>query len=161
MDVSAIVVRIKRDSNQNERFQEGQLSHNQSDCYYLFQIQSNLQLIQLLLSNRRRRTAHHIAAGVVLRESDEVADAVGTAEKRAEAVEAEGQTSVRRSTVLKSTHQEAKLLLSLLISETKRVEHLVLQGAVVDTDGAAADFHTVHHDVVGIGADVAPLRWVV
>ena len=126
-----------------------------------FQIQRNLQFIQLLLGNRRGRAAHHIAASVVLREGNEVADAVGATEKRAETVEAEGQTSVRRCSVLEGTHQEAELLLSLLVSEAEGVEHLVLQGAVVDTDGAATDLHTVHHDVVGIGANVAPLVRIV
>ena len=48
---------------------------------FSFQIQSNLQLIQLLLGNRGGATAHHVATGVVLREGDEVADAVGAAEE--------------------------------------------------------------------------------
>ena len=131
------------------------------DSIYLFQIQCDLQLVQLLLGNRGRRAAHHVATGVVLREGDEVADAVGATEERAETVEAEGQTSVRRCAVLEGTHQEAELLLRLLVGEAEGVEHLVLQGAVVDTDGAATDLHTVHHDVVGIGTDVAPLRRIV
>ena len=126
-----------------------------------FQIQRNLKLVQLLLGNRRRRAAHHIAAGVVLREGDEVANAVGATEERAETVEAEGQTSVRRCTVLKGTHQEAELLLRLFVGEAEGVEHLVLQGAVVDTDGTTADLHTVHHDVVGVGTDVTPLCRIV
>ena len=126
-----------------------------------FQIQRYLKLIQLLLSNRGGRAAHHVAAGVVLWEGNEVADAVGTAEERAETVETEGQTSVWWCAVLESSHQETELLLCRLVGEAEGVEHLVLQGAVVDTYGAASHLHTVHHDVVGVGADVAPLCWVV
>ena len=68
---------------------------------------------------------------------------------------------MRRSTILEGTHQEAELLLCFLVGEAQGVEHLVLQGAVVDTDGTTAHLHTVHHDVVGIGANVAPLRRVI
>ena len=119
------------------------MQHRLYRIIQLFQIQRNLQLIQLLLRYRRGRAAHHVAAGVVLREGDEVADAVGTAEQGAETVETESQTSVRRCAVLEGTHQEAELLLSLFVGEAKGVEHLVLQGAVVDTDGATTDLHTV------------------
>ena len=68
---------------------------------------------------------------------------------------------MRRCTILEGTHQEAELLLCLLVREAQGVEHLVLQGAVVDTDGTTTNLHTVHHDVVGVGTDVTPLGRVV
>ena len=68
---------------------------------------------------------------------------------------------MRRCTIGEGVHQEAELSLSLLVGEAKRMEHLVLQRAVVDTDTATADLDTVHHYVVSVGADVAPALRIV
>ena len=57
----------------------------------------------------RGRVNHHVAAGVVFGEGDEVADAVGAAEEAAEAVEAEGEAAVGWRAVLEGIEQEAEL----------------------------------------------------
>ncbi len=119
------------------------------------------EFVELFLADGRRGLAHDIAAAVVLGEGNEVADGVGAAEERAETVEAEGKTGVGRCAVGEGIHKEAELRLCLFVGESQRMEHLVLEGAVVDTDGAAAHLDTVHDDIVGVGADVAPAVRVV
>ena len=105
-----------------------------------FHINLDTQLVELFLADGRRRLAHHIATRVVLRESNEVANRVGTGKDRAQAVEAEGQTGVWRCAVGEGIHQEAELGSGALVGEAEGVEHLVLQHAVMDTDGAATHF---------------------
>ena len=62
---------------------------------------------------------------------------------------------MRRCAILECLHQEPELRLSAFFGEPEQGKHLVLQLGVVDTDAAAAQFHAVHHHVVGVGTDVA------
>ena len=59
-----------------------------------FEFHLDLEFVQLLVVDLRGCVEHHVAAGVVLREGDVVADRLRTAEERAEPVETEGQTAV-------------------------------------------------------------------
>ena len=60
-----------------------------------------------------------------------------------------------RRAVLEGVHQEAELFARAFLRESEQLEHGVLQLGVVDTNGAAAQFGAVHHDVVGCGAHLA------
>lgn len=123
--------------------------------------QFEVELVELRLVEPRRGVEHHVAAGVVLREGDVVADRVRAAEERAEPVETEGQTSVRGRTELEGVHQEAELLLRPLGREAQALEDLRLQFGVVDTDRAAADLRAVADEVVGVGAHAARIAFEV
>ena len=86
----------------------------------------DFKFIELLLIDSRRSIEHDIASGIVLREGNAVADTVETGKDAHPTVEAVGQTAVRRCTILKGIHQEAKLRLCLFRSESKNLEHLRL-----------------------------------
>ena len=117
--------------------------------------QRQIQLIELCLVDVTRGVEHHVAAGVVLREGDVVADRLRPAEQRAQAVEPERQSAVRGRAVLESVHQEAEALLRLVGREAQQFEHLLLQLRVVDTDRTAADLRAVADEVVGVGTHAA------
>ena len=58
---------------------------------------------------------------------------------------------MRRCSVAEGVHQEAELFLGFFGGEAQVAEHHHLRFPVVDTDGAAADFIAVEHDVVRVG----------
>lgn len=97
-------------------------------------MQVEVQLVELRRVDGRRCIEHHVAAGIVLRESDVVADRLRAAEQRAQTVETECQAAVRGRAVFEGVHQEAEALLRLLGREAQQFEHLLLQLRVVDTD---------------------------
>ena len=113
--------------------------------------QLQIQLVELRLVDVARGVEHHVAAGVVLREGDVVADRLRAAEQRAQTVETERKAAVRGRSVLEGVHQEAETLLRLFRREAQQLEHLGLQFRVVDTDRAAADLGAVADEVVGVG----------
>ena len=113
--------------------------------------QLQIQLVELRLVDVARGVEHHVAAGVVLREGDVVADRLRAAEQRAQTVETERKAAVRGRSVLEGVHQEAEALLRLLGREAQQFEHLLLQLRVVDTDRTAADLRAVADEVVGVG----------
>lgn len=123
-----------------------------SDFALFFRLnQLQAKFVELRLVDIARCVEHHVAAVVVFREGDVVADRLRTSEERAEPVETEGQTAVRGCAVLEGVHQEAETLLRLFRREAQQLEHLGLQFRVVDTDRAAADLGAVTDEVVGVG----------
>ena len=60
-----------------------------------------------------------------------------------------------RCSIFECLHQEAKLVLSLLLGEAKKLKHLVLEFRVVDTQAAASKLHAIDYHVVGIGTHIA------
>ena len=67
----------------------------------------------------------------------------------------ERDAAVRRRAVAQRLEQEAEARLGLLVGDAERVEHLLLDVRVVDTDRAAADLRAVEHDVVAAAAQRA------
>ena len=120
---------------------------------HLFQF--DVQFVELFGVDGGGGGQHSVAAGVVLRERDKVADAVAVAQNGAKTVETEGDTTVRRGTEFEGVDQESELALGLLFGEIQGFEHALLQFRTVDTDGAATDFGTVDNQVVGIGQHLA------
>ena len=100
---------------------------------------------------RGGRVYHHVAAGVVFRKGDEVADGIAAAEEAAQTVEAKGNAAVRGRAVFKGVEQEAEAVLCFFRRKTQEAEHALLQGPVVDTNRSATYFHSVDDQVVGIG----------
>src|SRR6266705_6831085 len=107
--------------------------------------QANVQLAQLLLVHRRRGMREQILRPLRLWERDDVADGLGTRHHGDDAVQAEGDASVRRRAVLQRFEQKAELLLSFIGPDRKRAEHLRLHFLAVDAHRAAADLRTVQH----------------
>src|SRR5688572_5935130 len=66
----------------------------------------NAKFSQLFLADLRRRIDHHITAGVVLRESNEVSDAFCSPKERAKPVESKGDAAVRGRTIFKGIHKK-------------------------------------------------------
>ena len=64
---------------------------------------------------------------------------------------------MRWCTILEGVNQEAKLCHSTLWGETKHLEHLSLQFAIVNTQRTTTYFYTVTNEVVCLSTH---LRWV-
>ena len=120
---------------------------------FLMQINAQLQFVELFRVEHARGVEHHVAAAVVLREGDTVADGVEFCEDAHEAVETESKSCVRRCAIFECVDEEAELGHSALRCETEYLEHLLLQFAVVDTQTASADLDAVAHEVVGLGTN--------
>lgn len=72
--------------------------------FYILTFYSYSKLFQLLFRNCRRCINHHIAACIIFREGNEIADGVGATKKRTQAIEAKGDTSVWRRSKFKGFH---------------------------------------------------------
>jgi len=91
-----------------------------------------VQFVELLLGDGGGRVHHEVAAGVVLGEGDHVADGVVAAEDADPAVEAEGRAGVRGGAIAEGVHEEAELLLRLLVAESQHLEHFGLKFGIED-----------------------------
>ena len=69
-------------------------------------------------------------------------------------------TCVRRHSVLERLEQEAKLAVSLLLRKSKRLEHLLLDVVLMDSDASAANLISVEYDIVSLGADAAKFPFI-
>ena len=76
---------------------------------FLTCVNIQVQFFQLFGVQYRRCVKHHIAAAIVLREGNAIAYRVETCHDRNKAVKTEGQTSVRRCSILEGVDEEAKL----------------------------------------------------
>lgn len=80
-----------------------------SDFALFFRLnQLQAKFVELRLVDIARCVEHHVAAVVVFREGDVVADRLRTAEERAEPVETEGQSAVRGAPYLKAFIRKPK-----------------------------------------------------
>ena len=59
---------------------------------------------------------------------------------------------MRGCSVLEGVDEEAELALCFLVSDSDDLEHTFLILWIIDTNAAAAEFSTVEHKVVGVGA---------
>src|SRR5690606_27126226 len=107
-----------------------------------------MQLLQLDLVQRSRGVDHHVAASVVLRESNIIPDGLVTSEDGCQSVKSEGYPAMWRGTILEGIHQEAELGFCLLRRKAEVVKHHGLRCLVVDPDGPAADLVPVEHKVI-------------
>ena len=98
-----------------------------------FQVKLDFQFIQLFLIYGRWCIEHDVTTRVVLRECDAVTDAIETSQDADETIQTESKTCVRWCSILEGVHQETKLSLGTLWSETEHLEHLLLQLSIVNT----------------------------
>ena len=68
---------------------------------------------------------------------------------------------MRRSAELEGVDYEAELVFGLFLAYAEHLEHALLHGRLVDTDGSAAEFGAVKHEVVGICADALEVFFLV
>ena len=106
-----------------------------------------MEFDHLRVVDRAGGVDHEVAAGLRLREGDDVADVVGAHDVHHEPVETERDAAVRRGAVLESPEQEAELGLRLVGAEPDQFEDLLLhvlpvdafeQDAVVGAEASAA-----------------------
>ena len=86
-------------------------------------------------------------------ESDDIADGIAFRHQHDHAVQAESQTAVGRSTVFEGFYEPAEFFPDIFIAEIQKLEDLLLNFGVVNTDGTAAQFHAVQDHIVCFGAD--------
>jgi hypothetical protein len=115
----------------------------------------DVQLAQGLEVNIGGAVGHEVAGLVVFREGDDFADAFLSADQHGDAVEAEGEATVWRSTEFEGFKDVAKLQFLLLWRHAEDAEHFGLEVAFVDSDGAAAEFVAIEDHVVGFSANFA------
>src|SRR5216683_1228348 len=84
--------------------------------------QANVQLAQLLLVHRRRSMREQVLRALRLGEGDHLADGFGARHHGDDAIEAEGDASVRRRAVLERLQQEPEFLLRLFGADRQRAE---------------------------------------
>lgn len=111
--------------------------------------EAQAQFVQLGLGGVGRGVGQHAGRLLGFGKGDDVADGVLAAQEHHQTVEAEGQAAVGWCAGLQGVQQEAEFVLVLLGFHAQGVEDPGLQGLVVDTDAAAADFKAVEHQVVG------------
>src|SRR5258708_39756689 len=117
--------------------------------FWLFDVaQADVQFAQLLLVHRTGRLAHQILRALRFRECDYVAYRFRTGHHGHDAVQAKGQTAVRRGAELEGSEQETELLFCLFRSDIQRAEHLGLDFLAMNTHRTATDFPTDEHHVI-------------
>src|SRR5712692_1779475 len=87
---------------------------------------ADMQFAQLLLVDRRRSMGEQILRALRLGERDHVANGFRAGHHGDDAVQAEGDASVRRRAVLQRLEQKSELVLGFLRPDRKRAEHLGL-----------------------------------
>src|SRR6266853_2541109 len=127
------------------------LIHSAFMLSFLRRAKADMQLAQLLLVDRRRSVGEQVLGALGFGKGDHVAEGFRAGHHGDDAIETEGDTSVRRRAVLQRLEQESELLLRFLRADRKSPEHLGLDLLAVDAHRAPADLRTVHHHVVGLG----------
>ena len=74
--------------------------------------------------------------------------------KHDEAVEAQGNACMRRSTVLECIQEESELLLCFFLGNADGFEYLFLQVFLVNTERAAAGFYAIQYHIIGLGINL-------
>src|SRR5258708_25374861 len=124
--------------------------------FWLFDVaQADVQFAQLLLVHRTGRLAHQILRALRLRECDYVAYRFRTGHHGHDAVQAKGQTAVRRGAELEGIEPETPLLFCLFRSHVHRPEHLGLDVLAMNNHQTATHFPTVEHHLIGLGPHLA------
>ena len=102
-----------------------------------------MKLLQLLHIHLRR-SLHHQTGGILyLRESDHVADAVGSHHQHDHTVQAVGQAGMGRNAIFKGIQKEAELLVGPLRRKAQDLKHLLLDISLMDTHRTAAQLCSV------------------
>src|SRR5690242_1940078 len=107
--------------------------------------QSYAQFPQLPLRNRRRRLAHQVGPLRGLREWNHFTDGILAGEDHHQAVEAERNPAMRRSTILQRFEQEPEPPFGFVFAEPQRRKNLRLYVTAMNTDRAGAQLDAVQH----------------
>src|SRR5258707_414871 len=126
------------------------LIHSAFMLSILGRARADMQLAQLLLFDRRRSMGEQVLRALRLGKGDHVADRLGAGHHGDDAIETEGDASVRRRAVLQRLEQESELLPGFLRPDRKSPEHLRLHLLAVDAHRGPAELPAVHHHVAGL-----------
>ena len=110
-----------------------------------------MKFFELLVCYRRRSLGQRINGALGLREGDNIADGIQMEHKHDEAVEAQGNACMRRSTVLECIQEESELLLCFFLGNADGFEYLFLQVFLVNTERAAAGFYAIQYFIFCFG----------
>lgn len=114
----------------------------------------DVEVLELLVGGWAGGAGHEILALLCFWEGYDVTDAGGAVDEGTHTVEAEREAAVWWGAVLEGFQHVAEAGLDDFGVDLEDVfEDALLEILLVDTDGSAADFHAVEHDVVGLGAD--------
>lgn len=107
---------------------------------------------ELAISHLGGGTGHEIAPFLSFRESNHVADAVGSREEHDNSIETKGDAEVGRCAILEGFDEKSKFILDVFFGELHNTENLFLELAVVDPLRAATYFIAIEDNIIGEGS---------
>src|SRR5690554_6378377 len=120
--------------------------------------QANMQFAQLRFVHGAGGVGEQTLCPLGYREGDDIANRFGTRCQRDNAIQAEGQATMRGRAIPQGVEQEAELETRLFFGDAECAEHLFLAVSAVNTHRASDDLPTIRRNVVGFretGARVA------
>ena len=108
------------------------------------------QFPQLLLRDFTRGLGHHALSALGFGEGDHVANRLTTHHQHDETVQTEGEARMGWCAMTQRTQQEPKLGFRLRLIDTQQVEHGLLHGLIMNTNGATANLAAVQYHIVGL-----------
>ena len=110
--------------------------------------QTDVQLAQCLGIHYTRSLGHDIGRALGFRERDHFTNRLGAGHQHHQAVQAKGQATVGRCTVLQSIEQEAEFLFLFRFTDAQQTEDRLLHFLAMDTDRTATQLGAVQDHVV-------------
>ena len=98
--------------------------------------------------------AHEVDGAVVLGEGNDLSDGFAFSDEHDHAVQAEGDAAVGGRAEGERGEQVCEALVDGLLVQSEGAEGGVLEVALMDTQGTAAELVAVEDDIVGLGAEV-------
>ena len=114
----------------------------------------DVELVKLRRIDGTWRAQHQVLMALRLGESDDVADVLGAGKHHHDAIDSRSDAAMRRHAVLECIQQVAEPLANRIARVAEDLEHLFLQGAVVNPDASPTQLVAVAHDVVCVGPNV-------
>ena len=114
---------------------------------------SDRKFDQLLGFHRAGGFGHEVGAALRLGERDHIPDRLAVEHEHDQAVESQRDAAVGGGAEAEGVEEEREFALGILRGNAQQAEDFALDFLLVDTDGAAADFDAVEHDIVRLGVD--------
>src|SRR2546423_907743 len=124
---------------------------------FLFRRELDSEFAQLMLVDVAWRPRHEIEHAIGFRERDHFADAFFAGDHHHDPIQPERDATMRRRAETKGAEDVAEEQFLLFFAYAERGEDFRLQIAFVNSNTAAAEFHSVQDNVVSFGADPTEL----
>src|SRR5712692_699930 len=115
---------------------------------FLLFLNSDSELVELILVHRRRRLGHEVLRGSRFREGNDFADRFFASEEHHHTVDAERDAAVRRRAVRQRVEEKTETPAQLFFRQSERFEQTLLNILAVDPNAAGAELVAVEHKVV-------------